>query len=160
MKARTILGSLVALCTAVAVSYAADAGTNPQMGTWKLNEAKSKMNPGATKNHTVVYAAAPDGMVKITVDGTDKDGKAEHNEWVGKFDGKDYKVTGSTTLADTRSYSQVDANNQNMTLKKDGKVVGTGKISVSADGKTRTVSVTPSDPKMAAQSQTAVYDKQ
>ena len=158
MKARTILGSLVGLCASVAISYAADA--NPQMGTWKLNEAKSKMSPDATKNSTVIYAAAPGDMVKITVDGTDKNGKAEHNEWVGKFDGKDYKVTGSSTLADMRSYTMVDANNLNMTLKKDGKVVGTGKISVSADGKTRTVTVTPSDPKMAALGQTAVYDKQ
>lgn len=26
---------------------------SPQMGTWKLNEAKSKLAPGSTKNHTV-----------------------------------------------------------------------------------------------------------
>jgi len=37
MKLRTILGFLVAFCTAVAISYAAD--SNPNMGTWKLNEA-------------------------------------------------------------------------------------------------------------------------
>jgi hypothetical protein len=27
--------------------------------------------------------------VKVTVNGTDKDGKASHNQWTGKFDGKD-----------------------------------------------------------------------
>jgi hypothetical protein len=155
MKARTILATLAGLFVGIAVAFAAD----PNMGTWKLNEGKSKFNPGATKNHTVVYAPAAGDMVKITVDGVDKDGKAEHNEWTGKFDGKDYKVTGGTNI-DARSYTKVDANTLNMTLKKDGKVVGTGKIVVSADGKSRTVTTTATDPKMTAMTATAVYDKQ
>lgn len=41
------------------------------MGTWKLNEAKSKFVAGATKNNTVVYEAAGN-MTKITVDGVDR----------------------------------------------------------------------------------------
>jgi len=52
---------------------------DPQMGTWKLNEAKSKFAPGVPKNHTVVYEAAGDD-VKITADGKDKDGNPTHNE--------------------------------------------------------------------------------
>ena len=40
---------------------------DPHMGTWKLNEAKSKFAPGVPKNHTVVYETAGDN-VKITVD--------------------------------------------------------------------------------------------
>jgi hypothetical protein len=35
--------------------------------------------------------------VKITVDGADRDGKPTHNEWTGKFDGKEYPVTGDPT---------------------------------------------------------------
>lgn len=155
MKARTILSTLAGLFVGAALAFAAD----PNMGTWKLNEAKSKFNPGATKNHTVVYSAAPGDMIKVTVDGTDKDGKAEHNEWVGKFDGKDYKVTGAAAYT-TRSYTKVDANTLDMTIKKDGKVVGTGKIAVSADGKSRTVTTVATDPKMAGLTATAVYDKQ
>ena len=42
---------MAALCIfASAVSFAAE---NPNMGTWKLNEAKSKFPPGATKNPTL-----------------------------------------------------------------------------------------------------------
>jgi hypothetical protein len=155
MKSRTILASLAAFFVGVALCLAAD----PNMGTWKLNEGKSKFSAGATKNHTVVYAPAGE-MVKVTVDGVDKDGKAEHNEWTGKFDGKDYPVTGATGLADSRSYAKVDDHTMNMTLKKAGKVVGTGKIAVSADGKSRTVTTIASDPKMTAMNNTAVYDKQ
>jgi hypothetical protein len=157
MKSKTILGSLVAFCAAVAISFAADA--NPNMGTWKLNEAKSKFAAGAQKNHTVVYSAAPNDMIKVTVDGTDKDGKAQHNEWVGKFDGKDYPVTGDPNF-DARSYKVVDAQTLDMTVKKGGKVLGTGKIVVSADGKSRTVTTTATDPKMTTFNNTAVFDKQ
>jgi len=151
MKTRIILASLTAFFAGIALCFAAD----PNMGTWKLNEAKSKFSPGATKNHTVVYAPAGD-MVKVTVDGVDKDGKAEHNEWTGKFDGKDYKVTGAVG-SDTRAYTKVDDRTLDMTVKTSGKVTITGKVVVSADGKSRTVSTTGANPQM---NNTAVYDKQ
>ena len=154
MKTRTILFTLALCFAAVAVGFASDAN----MGTWKLNDAKSKFSPGATKNTTVVYAPAGD-MVKVTVDGVDKDGKAEHNEWTGKFDGKDYPVTGGSAY-DSRAYTKVDDHTMNMTIKKAGKVTATGKIVVSADGKSRTVTTMGSDPKMMAMNATAVYDKQ
>ena len=113
-------GLTLALCFLEAGLFFAD---DPQMGTWKLNETKSKFAPGAAKNHTVVYEAAGDNL-KITVDGTDKEGKSTHNEWTGKFDGKDYAVTGDPT-SDMRSYSKVDDRTLKMTVKKDGKVTAT-----------------------------------
>ena len=80
MKARAIVLTLVLCFVGVAVCLADDAFT----GTWKLNEAKSKLAPGAPKNSTVVYEAAGDS-VKVTIDGTDKDGKPTHNDWTGKI---------------------------------------------------------------------------
>ena len=154
MKARTTLAALVALVAGLAIAYAAD----PELGTWKLNEAKSKFPPGATKNHTVVYTTQGDS-VKVVVDGTDKDGKAVHNEWTGKFDGKDYPVTGQSGY-DSRSYTKVDDNTLNMTIKSKGKVVASGTIKVSADGKSRTVDTKGMDPKDTSMGATAVYDKQ
>ena len=110
MKARTIALSLAVFTVAVAVSFAAD---NPNMGTWKLNEAKSKFSPGATKNTTVVYEAAGDN-VKVTTDGTTGDGKPAHSEWTGKFDGKDYPVTGGADGA-TRSYKVINTHTMEVT---------------------------------------------
>ena len=67
MKIRTI-GLTLALCFfAGAACFAAD---DPNMGTWKLNETKSKTAPGMEKLTTVVYEAAGD-QVKVTIDGTD-----------------------------------------------------------------------------------------
>ncbi|HYU45013.1 MAG TPA: hypothetical protein VEK84_02405 [Terriglobales bacterium] len=154
MKARTII-LMVTLCfVAGALCSASDANT----GTWKLNEAKSKFAPDAPKNHTVVYEAAGD-EVKVTVDGSSSDGKPTHNEWTGKFDGKDYPVTGDPS-SDSRSYRKVDDRTLELTVKKDGKVTVTGRIVVSADGKSRTVSTSGTDSKGKKVKNPAVYDKQ
>ena len=128
------------------------------MGTWKLNEAKSKLSAGAPKNGTVAYTAAGD-KVKVTVDGVDAEGKATHNEWTGKFDGKDYPVTGDAT-SDVRSYKRIDDRTLEFTAKKGSNVTLTGRVAVSADGKTRTVITTGTDAKGGKISATAVYDKQ
>jgi hypothetical protein len=154
MRPRTILASLAVFLAGVAVSLASD----PQMGTWKLNEGKSKFPPGATKNNTVVYAAAGDN-IKVTVDGVDKDGKPAHNEWTGKFDGKDYPVTGDPN-SDMRSYKKVDEHTLDLTVKKGGKVTVTGKIVVSHDGKSRTVNTSGTDASGNKVMTTAAYDKQ
>ena len=153
MKTKTIGLSFILCLAAGAFCLAAD---DPMMGTWKLNEAKSKITPGAPKNTTVVYAAAGD-QIKITVDGTDADGKSAHSEWTGKFDGKDYPVTGDAT-ADMRSYKK-EGKDLELTNKKDGKVTVTGKVVISADGKTRTVTISWTDAKGAKMTSTAVYDK-
>jgi hypothetical protein len=154
MKTRTILAFLVVFFAGFALCFAAD----PNMGTWKLNDAKSKIGPGATKNTTVVYAAAGDS-VKITVDGIDKDGKAMHNVWTGKFDGKDYPATGDPTY-DTRSYKKVNDRTLDMTVKKGDKVTGTGRVVVAADGKSREVTLSVADSSGKQVKSTAVYDKQ
>lgn len=154
MKAKAILLTLLFCFVTAAVCLA----QGVQMGTWKLNEAKSKLAPGLAKNHTVVYEAAGDS-VKVTVDGTNSDGSAAHNEWTGKFDGKDYPVTGDPT-ADTRAYTMVNPNTLDMTIKKGGKTTITGRIVVSADGKTRTVTTNGTDAKGKKYKNVAVYDKQ
>ena len=154
MRVRVIVPTLALLFAGVVVCLA----DNPNMGTWKLNEAKSKFSPGSPKNHTVVYEAAGDD-VKVTVDGTDAAGNATHNEWTGKFDGKDYPVTGDPT-SDTRSYTQVDDHTLTFTAKKGDQVTLTGRVVVSADGRTRTVTTTATDSKGQKVSSTAVFDKQ
>jgi hypothetical protein len=153
MKTRKIVMTLAVCLVAVAASFA-----SPNMGTWKLNEAKSNFPPGASKNTTVVYEAAGDN-VKVTVDGIDGGGKPTHNEWTGKFDGKDYPLVGDPN-AGTRSYKKVDDRTTELTNKKDGKVTATGRIVISPDGKSRTVTVSGTDGKGKKVKYTAVYDKQ
>ncbi len=154
MKARTILLTLILCLLAGAVCFASDI----QMGTWKLNEAQSKIAAGTPKNSTVVYEAAGDN-VKVTIDGNAADGTATHSEWTGKFDGKDYPSTGNPN-EDMRSVKQIDDHTLHVTSKKGGKVVLTAHVVVSADGKTRTVTTTGTDAQGKKYKSTAVYDKQ
>ena len=154
MRAKALVLTLVLSFVGVAVCLAADAF----MGAWKLNEAKSKIGAGSPKLTTVVYEAAGDS-VKVTVDGTDGDGKPLHSEWTGKYDGKDYPVTGDPN-ADTRSYKIVNDHTLASTNKKGDKVTISGRAVVSADGKTRTVTLTGTDSKGKKYTNTAVFDKQ
>ena len=87
------------------------------------------------------------------------DGKPLHHEWTGKFDGKDYPVTGDPTQ-DARSYKKVDDRTLDMTVKKGGKTAFTGHIVVAADGKSRTVTISGTDKDGKPATSTAVYDKQ
>ena len=155
MKARTIALTLALCSFAVAVGVAAP---DPNLGTWKLNAAKSKIPPGAAKNDTVVYEAVGDN-VKITVDGTDGAGKPTHNEWTGKFDGKNHPLTGDPT-ADARSYTRVDDRTLTFANSKAGKAFLTGRVTVSADGKSRTVTATGTDATGKQVTSTMVFDKQ
>ena len=154
MKAKVILLTLVVFFLSAVVCSA----DNPNIGTWKLNEAKSKLAAGIPHNNTVVYEAAGDS-IKVTIDGTDRDGKPTHSEWAGMVDGKDYPVTGDPT-SDTRSYKKVDDHTLAFAGKKDEKVTISGRVVISADGKTRTVTVNATDPTGQKVKGTAVYDKQ
>ena len=153
MKAKTIALTISLVFVSVAMGFQTDA----QIGTWKLNEAKSKFE-GKARNHTVVYEAAGD-QTKVTVEGVDETGNAVRNEWTGKFDGKDYPVTGDAN-SDARSYKIIDKNTLAITGKKGGKTTLTGRIVVSSDGKTRTVTTTATDAQGKKVTNVAVYDKQ
>ena len=133
MKTRIAAVSLALSVMATGVCF----GANPHMGTWKLNEAKSKIASGMGKNKTVVYAEQK-GKMTVTVDGVDKDGKPTHAVWAGMADGKTYKTKGNLAW-DAAAYKVVNDHTYEITTMKGGKVFTHGKSTVSADGKTRTV---------------------
>jgi hypothetical protein len=154
MKTKMILPALAIVFCSAAVASAQDSN----MGTWKLNEAKSHFAKGATKNHTVVYEMAGDD-IKVSVDGTDASGKAVHSEWTGKFDGKYYAVSGDPA-SDMRMYRRVNKLTLAIRGKKDGKLTLSGTITISRNGKSRTVTTSGRDPQGRWVSNTAIYDKQ
>src|SRR5213080_889237 len=153
IKTRIAVLAAVLSFTAVVACFAA----NPHMGTWKLNEAKSKLVPGMGKNTTVTYIEQGD-KIKITVDGVDKDGKPTHSVWVGKFDGKAYPVKGNLPY-NSVAYRVVNDRTNDITAMKDGKIGWNGRITVSADGKSRTVTINGTGADGKKFSGKAVYDK-
>jgi hypothetical protein len=158
MTRKIVLGLAVLVMGAVSMS----AADNPFMGTWKLNEAKSKIGAGAPKVTTVVYEISGDN-IKITGEGTFSDGKPLHDEWTGKMDGKEYPVANSGadgSGAEMRSYTKVNDRTLKFTNKRGGKVITTGTVKLAADGKSRTVTRTDTDEKGKKANSTQVYDKQ
>ena len=153
MKTKAIVLTISLVFVSVAMGFQND----PNIGTWKLNEAKSKF-AGKARNQTVIYEAAGD-QTKVTVDGVDESGGAVHSEWTGKFDGKDYPVTGDAN-SDVRSYRKVNARTLALTGKKGGKTTLTGRIVISRDGKTRTVTTTATNAQGKKVTNVAFYDKQ
>ena len=156
-----MMNSRIAIVT-VALSVMAAAacfGASPHMGTWKLNEGKSKIGPGMGKNTTVSYTEQKGDRIKVTVDGVDKDGKATHSVWVGKFDGKAYKVKGNLPY-DMVAYKVVNDRTNDITAMKGGKALWSGTIKVTADGKSRTVNVSGTDKDGKKFKTKAVYDKE
>ena len=156
MKIRNIVLT-VALCLLVfSVCYAAE---NPNIGTWKLNESKSRIPAGVGKNTTVVYSAAAGDMFTVTTDGVDGSGKPAHSEWTGKFDGKPYPVTGSPSV-DARAVTAKGDRTLEIDNMKGGKSVGTGKVELAKDGKSRTLETEGTSPDGKKYKAKFVYDKQ
>jgi hypothetical protein len=154
MRTRIAVLVVALLLMAAAACFAA----NAQLGTWKLNESKSKLMPGTGKNTTVVYTEQKD-KIRVTVEGVDKDGKPTHGVWVGKFDGKAYPEKGNVRF-DAVAYKVVNDRTNDITAMKNGKALWTGTITVAKDGKSRTVVVNETDEKGKKYTSKAVYDKQ
>jgi len=154
MQTKTTLFALLISAAAASLCFAGD---DAFMGTWKLNESKSQIPANTPHNNTVVYAQSGD-EVTITVDGVDGAGKAVHQVWTGRFDGKDYAAKGAPNHA-MRAYTKVDSNTLTYTLMKDGKKVGHGKVVVAGDGKSRTVNETIPNADGKLVDGTYVFDK-
>jgi hypothetical protein len=147
---------LATVFASTALAQAADS----QVGTWKLNVAKSKYAPGPMpKSGTTKIEAAGMGT-KIVVDQVMADGSTRHWEVTANYDGKDSPVTGNNPDADMVARTRINANIVKTVYKKGGKVTTSQTSEVSADGKTRTVKTTGVNAAGQTVNNVAVYEKQ
>ena len=155
-------GYRIAICLALAlvcVSASVYAADN-QVGTWKLNPAKSKYDPAnLAPKSTTSKTEAVDGGIKATVDTVDSTGAKIHYEFTAKYDGKDYPVTGDPTR-DIVAYKRIDDYTFEATNKKGGKITTTAKFVYSKDGKTRTITTTGTNAQGQKVNNVAVWDRQ
>ena len=129
--------------------------SDPLVGTWKLNAAKSK---GAKSGSTTIEAAGKG--IKFTVDLVTDDGATSHWGFTANYDGKDVPVTGSGPYGDTVAVTRVDERTTRLTSKNKGKVTATSTIVVAPDGKTRTTTTTGTDAKGQKVDAVSLYEKQ
>jgi hypothetical protein len=131
--------------------------SDPLVGTWQLNVAKSTGIP--FKSGTSKIEAAGAGLT-FTVDLVSTDGKANHWSFTANLDGKDNPVAGESPYGDTVALERVDPTTTRIISKLGGKVMTTQTIVVSADGKTRTTTTKGTDAKGQKIDTVSFYEKQ
>jgi hypothetical protein len=151
-----LVGAFLSLTLAAPTS---SAQSEPWVGTWKLNVAKSKYSPGPAPKASTLTVVAAEGGFKQTIDTTPATGAATHGEVTWKLDDKDYPVTGNPN-ADVSAYTKIDARSYQVSSKKAGKPTITTRVTISADGKTRTAVQTGTDAAGQKVNNTIVYEKQ
>jgi hypothetical protein len=133
-------------------------GTDPIVGTWELNVAKSKYSPGpAPKSETRTYVVSGQD-IKATSKGVDGAGKPTAGEWAINYDGKDRPQTGNPD-AETLSLKRVDALTTEFTQKRAGKAVMTGTRIISRDGKVMTITTKGTNATGQTINDVAVFEK-
>jgi hypothetical protein len=160
LTSRSVASSIACLGFAALLIGSAFAQSDPQVGLWRLNVAKSKYSPGpAPKSATTIIEAVGAGT-KVTVDQVMPDGTKRHWEFTANYDGKDSPVTGNNPDVDMVARTRIDANTVQTVSKKGGKVTTTQTSAVSSDGKTRTVTTKGVNASGQPVNNVAVYEKQ
>jgi hypothetical protein len=152
--------ALLGLAVATALPQAGLAQSNPLIGTWKVNLAKSKYSPGPPpRSSTAIWEAVGQGL-RITGERIDAQGNPTKLDFgVISFDGKSYPATGDPAY-DATSYKQVNVSTFEFTRTKAGRVVQTETTVLSADGKSRTNTQTGVDEKGQQINNVYVFEKQ
>ena len=153
--------TIMLVAAALTLAVVANAQSkDPFVGSWRLNVAKSKYTPGpAPKSITSTYEAAGQGY-KVSVRNEPASGAVQQYSYTTSLDGKDSPITGNNANADTVAVKRIDANTLELVNKKGGKVTTTQRNVVSADGKTRTVTTTGTDPQGQKVNSVGVFEKQ
>ena len=131
-----LIASLVVL---LGVSVSAADRMNPAFfGTWKLNPAKSKADPGPmVKSQTVTIEPQGDGFT-LTADTENADGTTSHTVRTAAFDGKGVSVQGTTNPNAEELYTRLGDRSLKREIRVGGQVTNTLTATLSADGKSYT----------------------
>jgi hypothetical protein len=140
---------------------AVKAQSDPDVGTWKLNVAKSKYtNMAVPKTDTRTIEKDGDST-KVTVKGVSANGSPIAYGYTSKYDGKASTISGTgINGADSIVPKHVDANTVAVSETRAGKVVLTAKTVVSKDGKTMTIASKGTNAQGEATSSMTIWDKQ
>jgi hypothetical protein len=158
MKRHIVVPVFTLAFMVVALTVAAQ--TPKQMlGTWKANIAKSTYPGTPPKSQVSIWEATPDGQVKNINEVVDAKGQSSRTEIVVKFDGTDLPLKGAA-VPTTRAYKRIDDRNFEYVTKVNGKVTGTSKSVMSADGKTRTFTTTGTNAQGQPVKSVLIWEKQ
>ena len=155
-----LVSSLACLGFLALLAGTSFAQSDPQVGMWKLNLARSKYSPGPAPTSATSKIEAAGAGTKVTVDQTMADGTMRHYEFTANYDGKDNPVVGNNPDADMVARTRISPSTIRTLSKKGGKATTDQTSAVSADGKTRTVTTKGMNAAGQPVNNVAVYERQ
>ena len=159
MISLTRVGMIVVVAVLATSAWIGAQSPDPFVGTWTLNVAKSKYNPGPVpKAQTTTYEAAGKGY-KVSVRSTPVSGAMQEWSYTTNLDGSEAKITGNNPNADATAVKRIDVNTLEVVNKKNGKETTRQRNVASADGKTRTITTTGVDGAGQKVNNVAVFEK-
>lgn len=138
---KTFLESIALLTSAAVIVFAQAAHPTPFTGTWKLNVAKSKFEPGPPfKSFTLTFT--PDGTRRLSL--TDADGGTLEASlpW---SDGTEVSVAADRGFEGVTAVSKIQGRTFRDTWKREGRVIETVHGVVSGNGTILTIEVAGTD---------------
>jgi hypothetical protein len=160
MRNRVVVAlAVLVLIGGIGMTLTARAADDVLNGTWKLNLAKSKYDPGPAPKSMTVTISVANGTETYKAEGVDATGKPMAASFTAKFGGPDAATTG-IPYADTIQITRLTPNHLTAVHKKDGKVVMTVDVVVAADGMSRTLTYKGTNEKGVAVHDVVVFDKQ
>lgn len=160
MRKRLVL-CFVAALTVVGIAMTprvARAADDPMSGTWKVNLAKSKFDPGPAPKTLTATIKVENDTETFMSEGTDAAGNPTHAMFTAKIGGPDVPVMG-IPYAETVSLKRVKPNHIVATMKKGGKVTMTVHVVVAEDGKSRRLTYEGKNQNGKAVYDVVVYDR-
>ena len=148
------------LLTMLVASISLRAADDPRIGTWKINFAKSRFNPGPPpKGMTVKFEPNGNNGVKVTIDTVEANGEVTKHQYAANYDGKDYPVSGDPGR-DTVALKRIDLYTLEYTNKRAWKVLNSYREVTAKDGKSRTITQKGMSSRGVAVDNVLVYDRQ
>jgi len=148
--------TLVVLLLVAAITMRA---ADPVLGTWHLNLAKSRYDPGPPpKSQTRIYREE-NGEIKAVVVTVYKNGNSDTVHYAANYDGKEHPVDGSPDT-DGILMKRVNEYTAESLLTHAGRTIGTARRTVSRDGQTMTISFKGPGESGQQVNNTTYYDKQ
>ena len=153
----------IAVLSVFVLCLAAWADNDAQLGTWKLNVAKSKFKTAPPPQSQIARIAA-DGKdgIKLTVDAVNAKGEKSKIEYSAQYDGKEYPRTetgAGAVQGQTVTLKRINNTTAERVAYLKGKKLTTEKWEISKDGKTRTVTQSGVGPQGQPVDNVLVYEK-
>jgi hypothetical protein len=141
------------------LSASAQLPHDPRIGTWKINLAKSKFNPGPPpKDMTVRFEPNGYDGLRVTIDTVEASGEVTKHTYVANYDGKDYAVSGDPGR-DTVALKRIDLFALEYTNKRAGKVINSYREVIAPDLKSRSITQKGMSSRGVMVDNVIVYDR-